>query len=77
MNENKYGSAPIIFLDEEKRKEWENVDPSIRRNVYSMLHSCADKMEMKICIEMLCNVIIDMDKRIQDLEMFKNGIENG
>lgn len=64
----KYGSAPLIFLDEEKRKEWEKLDPSIRKGVFSMLHSCADKMEIKILIEMLCNVIIDMDKRIQELE---------
>ncbi len=69
MSDNKYGSAPIIFLDEEKRKEWENLEPSTRREAYSLLHSCADKMESKMMIEMLCNIIIDMDKRIQYLEM--------
>lgn len=66
--DEKYGSAPIIFLDEEKRKEWESLEPSIKRNVYSMLHTCANQMEVKISIEMLCNVIIDMDQRIQILE---------
>ncbi len=65
---DKYGSAPIIFLDEEKRKQWENMDPALRSSVFGMLHSCADKMEMKVMIEMLCNVIINMDKRIQELE---------
>jgi len=70
----KYGSAPIIFLDEEKRKEWESIDHSIRKNVFSLLNEYADKMEMKVCIEMLCNVIIDMDKRIQELEELKNPI---
>lgn len=65
---DKYGTAPIIFLDEQKRKEWENLEPSMKREVYSLLHSCADKMETKMMIEMLCNVIIDMDKRIQKLE---------
>jgi len=73
MNE-KYGSSPIIFLDDEKRKEWEKLDPSIRNNIFSLLHSCADKMEMKICIEMLCNVIIDLDKRIQKLEQVNKSI---
>lgn len=73
----KYGSAPLIFMDEIKRKEWEELPETVRKNVYSMLHSCTKKMEIKICIEMLCNVIIDMDKRIQELESFKNGIENG
>lgn len=65
----RYGSAPLIFFDEDKRKEWEELDPCIRKNVFRMLHSCADKMEMKVCIEMLCNVIIDMDKRLQELEI--------
>jgi hypothetical protein len=64
----KYASAPIVFIDEEKRKEWEAMDPSIRREVYSLLHSCSKQMEHKIMIEMLCNIIIDMDNRIQDLE---------
>ncbi len=59
---------PIIFMNEEKRKEWEELDPSIRKNVYSLLQSCTEKMEMKITIEILCNVIIDMDERIQKLE---------
>ena len=36
MNE-KYGSAPIVFLDEEKRKEWEGLDPAIKKNVLSIL----------------------------------------
>lgn len=75
--DDRYGLAPIIFLDEEKRKEWEQMEPSMKREVYSLLHSCADKMETKVMIEMLCNVIIDMDKRIQGLEKFKDGIENG
>lgn len=66
--DEKLGSAPLIFLDEQKRKEWENLDPSIRKSVFSMLHSCTEKMEIKICVEMLCNVIIDLDKRIQCLE---------
>jgi len=40
----------------------------MRKEVYSLLHSCTDKMQTKTMIEMLCNVIIDMNKRIQDLE---------
>lgn len=69
-----YGSAPILFLDESKREEWENLDSSVRKNVFSLLHTVADQMENKICIEMLCNVIIDLDKRIQELEK-KNGMD--
>ncbi len=64
----KYSSAPIVFLDEEKRKEWDNLDPAMKNNIFSMLHSCSKQMESKMMIEMLCNIIIDMDKRIQDLE---------
>ncbi len=74
---DKYGSAPIIFLDEEKRKEWEHMDPALKSSVFGMLHSCADKMQTKVMIEMLCNIIIDMDKHIQELEKFKDAIENG
>ncbi len=63
-----YGSAPIIFLDESKRKEWENLPDIIRKNVFSMLHKCCEQMTQKMTIEMLCNVIIDLEKRVKDLE---------
>jgi hypothetical protein len=62
------GSAPIIFTDEKKRKEWEDLSPGIKKSVMSRLHSMADQMETKLSIEMLCNIIVDMDKRIRDLE---------
>jgi len=35
---NKFGSPPIVFLDDEKRKEWEALDPAVREASYKMLH---------------------------------------
>lgn len=67
-------SASLVFLDEEKRKEWERLDPSIKNNIFAMLHTASKKMEIGLCIEMLCNVIIDMDKRLKKLE--RNSIED-
>jgi hypothetical protein len=68
MAHEKYGSAPIIFMDEKKREEWEALDESVKNNVFSMLHTCVEKLEIKHTLEMFCNVIIDMDKRIKELE---------
>lgn len=64
----KYGAAPIIFMDEQKRKEWEDLSLPIKSNIMSRLHSMANQMETKLSIDMLCNIIVDMDKRIRDLE---------
>ncbi len=58
----------MIFLDEAKRKEWEDLDPSVRRGVFNHLHSTANEMEMRTCIDLLCNVIIDLEKRVEELE---------
>ncbi len=64
----KYSLAPIVFLDDEKRKEWDEMDPELKKRVFSVLHTCMKEMELKIVIEMLCNIIIDMNERIKLLE---------
>ena len=64
----KIGSAPLVFLDEEKRKEWEKLDSSMKNSIFSMLHECAEKMQTNLFLEMICNILVDMDKRIRDLE---------
>lgn len=72
----KYRSAPrIVFCNEEKRKEWEekrkeweDLPPGLKKSVISNLRSMMDNTETKLSIDVLCNIIIDMDKRISDLE---------
>lgn len=77
---DKFGSAPIdpynhverlgelIFMNEDKRNEWENLAPEVKKSCLSNLNYFAKKMENTIAIEMLCNVIGDMDMRIKALE---------
>ena len=64
----KYGSAPIVFLDEEKRKEWESLPEAVRRDATKIMHRAMERMTLESSLEMLANVIIDMSERIDELE---------
>lgn len=72
----KFGSAPvfenydrIIFMDKDKEKEWEDLNPSVKKSYISNLKETCDKMENKVAIEFLCHVINDLSKRIDRLEI--------
>jgi hypothetical protein len=58
----------MVFLDEEKRKEWEEMPESEKAWLMDNLKSTAQKMENKIAIEMLCNVVADLYNRVKELE---------
>lgn len=71
----KYGSAPVdslVFMDEEKKKEWDNLDSSLKDFILNHLSSVADKMSDRVAIEMLCHVVDDLLKRIKELENARN-----
>jgi len=71
---NAYGSAPIeeydklIFLNEEKEKEWEELDDSTKKFCLDHLKETCSKMQNKLAIELLCHVINDLSERIKKLE---------
>ncbi len=60
--------SKMVFFDEEKRKEWEESDPAVKKDVLNLLKAKADAMETKISIEILANTIIDLQERIEKLE---------
>jgi len=68
----------LIIMDEDKRKEWEDMDPALRKSVMSNLKHFTDEMEACISIQLLSNVIVDLNNRICDLEnkVFQEG-KNG
>jgi len=63
----KYGSAPIIFADE-KQKEWEDLNPEIKKSISSRLHETTKILSLERSIELLCHVINDLNERIDKLE---------
>jgi hypothetical protein len=77
FNENKYASAPIgydkmIFMDKDKEKEWETMDASVKKHVLANLESTCSMMENKISIQLLCHVINDLGKKIEELQQKLN-----
>ncbi len=68
----KYANAPVydslIFFDEQKKKEWEDMPEGQKSFVMNNLNECCSKMENKLAIEMLCHVINDLSERIKKLE---------
>jgi len=58
----------LIFTDESKRKEWEELDPAVKNYVlYNLQQSCS-KMENELSIQLLANVLQDLILRIEKLE---------
>ena len=77
-----YASAPVydnfIFLDEEKKKEWDEMPESQKSFVMNHLHECCSQMQSNMAIEMLCHVINDLMERIKKLEInLSEGNKNG
>lgn len=66
MKDNRY--AKIIFTDSSKEKEWEDIPKRTKDFAWANLSSMAKNMESKVAIEMLCHVVNDLIKRIEDLE---------
>jgi len=68
----------LIIMDDHKRKEWEDMDPALRKNVMNNLKHFTEEMEASISIQLLSNVIVDLNNRICDLEnkIFQEG-KNG
>jgi hypothetical protein len=75
MSENYKKYSELIFMHENKRKEWEQTDPRIKSMVVKHLEKTAQEMENHHAIQMLCHVINDMNVRIEFLEGLHEGIK--
>lgn len=58
----------LVFMDKEKEEEWNELPESIKKSVISNLKESASMMESRVAIEMLCLIIMDMNKRVEELE---------
>ena len=58
----------LIFSNDEKRKEWENMDPQLKRSVTSMLKEYSKHMTLELTVDTLVQIISDMNIRIEKLE---------
>lgn len=69
----------LIIIDEEKRKEWDEMDPKIKKTILNNLQKFTDEMEVTLSIQLLSNIIVDMNKRLCDLEnkVFQEGKDGG
>jgi len=58
----------MILINEEKQKEWDELDQNVKKRITSNLRQSCDMMENKLAIELLCNVINDLNERVRKLE---------
>lgn len=75
--DDRFGKAPlksgyILFTRPDAQEEWNAMNAEAKAFVVKNLAAAAKKMEAEIAIEMLCHVINDLVKRIEDLENEKN-----
>lgn len=68
MTDEIYGSAPIFIVDEQKRKEWEDMPAGIKEGIKKHLHQMCQKVGTDIAIQILCNVYNDLSNRMDKLE---------
>lgn len=64
----KYSYAPIIMIDDVKRKEWEALPQDARKSAMRIILARNEEFTVKNAIDVLANVIIDLEKRILELE---------
>ena len=68
MDREKYGAVgKMLFLDEDKQKEWDDMEPSLKRAVMSNLQGYTSKMSTNIAIETLAHAINELSIRIDKL----------
>ena len=68
MDREKLGAlGKMLFLDEDKQKEWDDMEPSIKRAVLSNLQGYTSKMTTNIAIETLAHAINELSLRIDAL----------
>jgi len=68
---SKYGSAPldsIIFIDEQKKEEWDNMEPQIKKHIENNMHAYMSQLSLEKSIETLFHVFNDMNERLKRLE---------
>ena len=68
---DKLGKAPIdpiIFIDEQKKKEWDELPRETKIFIKDHLFQCVRDMGTTLSIEMLVHVINDLSERISKLE---------
>jgi len=70
---HKFGSSPInyrkmVFMDKDKEEEWDTLDPSMKSFLISHLNETCDKLEIKQALDLICLVIVDLQKRLDKLE---------
>lgn len=58
----------MVFVDEKKKKEWDELDSSVKKSVVAHLRETTKCMEQSLAIDFLCLVIQDLIKRIEKLE---------
>ena len=66
--ESKDSYDAIVFTDEAKEKEWEELDPAVKREVMFNLKATTDEMEIRMALDVICHVINDLARKIEKLE---------
>lgn len=66
-NQN-FGSSPIYFSDKQKRKEWEEMDPKLKKHAMDNIQNYIDHLHDRSIIEFLGNIMGDFHERLLKIE---------
>ena len=65
----------FYFTDEGKKKEWENLDPRVKKTVISHLNQSVKMMTLEVAVDTLALVINDMYTELQELKKKINELD--
>jgi hypothetical protein len=58
----------MIFMNKEKEKEWDNLEPGLKKFCLDHLQMCAKEMEVRAAVDLLSNILSDILKRLKKLK---------
>lgn len=64
--------SKMIFMGEEKEKEWNEMDLGVKKHALRHLERYAEEMSNLASIQLLCHCVNELDKRIEKLEKTGN-----
>lgn len=60
--------SKMVFMDEGQKKEWDELDPQIKRTVVHNLKMYTDRMTCEATVNMLVAICQDLIDRVEMLE---------
>lgn len=60
--------SKMVFMNDEQKKEWDELDPQVKKTVERNLKEYADRMTLEHTVDMLVQICQDLIDKVEMLE---------